>query len=66
MGNTTSHNIIKHVNYNCPTCMKTNKLPNIAGKFHIINDTDCQCNGCQTIYPKEQIFKQLDRDVLVT
>jgi len=22
------------VNYNCPVCMASNKLPNIAGRFH--------------------------------
>ncbi len=58
MGNTTSHNIINPVNYNCPTCMKTGKLPNIAGRFHIINIAECQCNGCKTIYPKQQFYNK--------
>lgn len=47
------------VNYNCLECKKTNKLPNIAGRFFIINDTECQCNGCGTIYPKSQFYKDV-------
>ena len=57
MGNTTSHNIIKPVNYNCPVCMEEGRLPNIAGRFHIINDNECKCNGCKTIYPKKRFYK---------
>lgn len=57
MGNTTSHNIIKPVNYNCPICMKTNKLPNIAGRFYIINENECQCNGCDRKFKKNIIYK---------
>jgi len=49
----------EEVNYNCPECKKTNKLPNIAGRFFIINDTECQCNGCGTIYPKSQFYKDV-------
>jgi hypothetical protein len=58
MGNTTSANIMEAVNYNCPVCMSSkNKLPNLAGRFHIINETQCQCNGCKTIYPKKKFYK---------
>jgi hypothetical protein len=32
-------------------------IPNIAGRFFIINDTQCQCNGCNTVYPKSQFYK---------
>jgi hypothetical protein len=60
MGNTTSNNIMEPVNYNCPTCMKSDKLPNIAGRFHIINKTECQCNGCNTIYPKSKFYKSYE------
>ena len=45
------------VNYDCPTCRKSNKLPNIGGRFFIINESQCQCNGCKTVYPKEQFYK---------
>jgi hypothetical protein len=45
------------VNYSCPECQKTGKLPNLSGRFFIINDTQCQCNGCGTKYPKSQIYK---------
>lgn len=60
MGNTTSHNIIKPVNYDCPICMKTDKLPNIAGRFHLISDDKCKCNGCDTIYDKSKFYKKYD------
>ena len=60
MGNTSSQNITEPVNYNCPKCQKTGKLPNIAGRFHIINDKECQCNGCGSIFLKSQFYKQVD------
>ena len=43
---------IKYVNYNCPNCMRTGKLPNAGGKFHLIDGNACQCNGCNAVYPK--------------
>lgn len=45
------------VTYNCPVCKETNNPPNLTGKFFIINDTECQCNGCNTIFPKSQVYK---------
>ena len=57
MGNTISHNIIKNVNYNCPICMEEGNLPNLAGRFYIINNNMCQCNGCNIVYPKNWFFK---------
>ena len=44
-------------NYHCPVCMATGKVPNIAGRFHLINETQCKCNGCQTVFEKEIIFR---------
>lgn len=63
MGNTSSQNIIEAVNYNCPVCMKTEKIPNIAGRFFIINETQCKCNGCNTIFPKKQIYKSFVHEI---
>jgi len=48
------------VNYNCPECQKTGKLPNLAGRFFIIDDNQCQCNGCGTKYPKSQFYKTVE------
>ncbi len=45
-------------NYNCPTCKSTGKLPNLEGKFFIINSNECQCNSCYTIYDKSIIYKR--------
>ncbi len=47
------------VNYHCPECKKTNRLPNIAGRFFIINERDCKCNGCGTVYPKSRFYKSV-------
>ena len=58
MGNTTSHKIIQPVNYYCPKCMEEGKynIPNIAGRFHIINESQCQCNGCGSVFKKTDYF----------
>ena len=61
MGNTLSHKRIKSFNYNCPICMEEGKLPNIAGRIIIINNSDCQCNGCKTIYPKSYFNKRFTK-----
>ena len=45
------------VNYHCPKCQETGKTPNLAGRFFIINETECECNGCKTIYPKSKMYK---------
>jgi hypothetical protein len=56
MGSTQSQNL-NPVNYNCPVCMASNKLPNIAGRFHLINEKECKCNGCNTVFKKERFYK---------
>ena len=45
------------VNAMCPVCKETKKLPNLNGRFFIINETECKCNGCNTIFPKLQFYK---------
>lgn len=64
MGNLTS-NSVNPVNYDCPKCMEKDKrrIPNLAGKFFIINETECKCNGCNTVYPKSQFYKIVVNDV---
>ena len=56
MGQTTSRNT-NPVNYDCPVCMASNKLPNAGGRFFLINETQCQCNGCNTIFDKTKFYK---------
>lgn len=60
MGQRLSKNVYHEepVNYNCPVCKKTNKLPNILGRFFIVNDKECICNGCNTIFPKSKYYKK--------
>ena len=47
----------RNVNYDCPVCMSSGRLPNAAGRFFIINQTQCQCNGCNSIYEKSRFYK---------
>ena len=54
------------VNYNCPECKKSGKLPNIAGKFFVINEDQCKCNGCNKVFEKSEIYikpQNLDQSV---
>ena len=44
-------------NYNCKVCMASGKEPNLAGRFHIINETHCKCNGCNTVFEKSVIYR---------
>jgi hypothetical protein len=53
------------VNYNCPVCKSTGKLPNIAGRFFIINDTECQCNGCDSVFEKKRFYETAKPQKLV-
>jgi hypothetical protein len=41
------------VNYDCAVCKQTKRLPNLLGKFVIINTTEYQCNSCETIYKRD-------------
>ena len=47
------------VNYECPVCIQSKKIPNAGGKFFLINDKDCQCNGCNSIFDKKQFYSQI-------
>ena len=58
MGQSQSYYMQNPVNYNCPVCMSSNKLPNIAGRFFLINETECQCNGCNTVFDKKHFYKK--------
>lgn len=45
-------------NYNCATCRKSNKLPNILGKFVVQEDNSIFCTGCNKVFEKEELTKQ--------
>jgi hypothetical protein len=45
------------VNYRCPVCMSTGKTPNLAGRFFLIDEKNCQCNGCDSIFDKRRFYK---------
>ena len=44
------------VNYHCPECKKTKKTPNLVGKFVLINDHQFKCNGCNSIFDKNNVY----------
>ncbi len=50
-------------NYMCPVCQKSGKLPTISGRFYIINDTECQCNACYTIFHKNIFYRKYKENV---
>ena len=45
------------VNYDCPLCKKSGKVPNLVGKFELINDQYFKCNGCNSIFNKNVIYQ---------
>jgi hypothetical protein len=61
MGQSSSH-FNTAVNANCSICMKSGKMPNLVGRFFIINEKECKCNGCNTIFDKKDIYKQVHFD----
>ena len=61
--NTNSRKNFGPVNYHCPVCQSTGRTPNIAGRFFIINLTQCKCNGCSTVFEKTRFYKQVVFDV---
>lgn len=44
--------------------MESGKIPNIAGRFHLINETQCKCNGCNTVFEKGIVFRPLGLSVV--
>ena len=53
-------------NYNCSVCMASGKDPTLSGRFHIINETQCKCNGCDTVFEKSVIYKPVITDARIT
>ncbi len=51
------------VNYSCPVCSKSKKIPNAGGRFFLINDKECQCNGCKTIFDKTLFYNKINHPV---
>lgn len=46
------------VNYNCKVCMKKGELPNINGRFIILdwNPNVCECTGCHNRFRTQDYF----------
>lgn len=42
-------------NYACKPCRKTNKIPNILGKFVIQDNGSVLCTGCNQVFAKENV-----------
>lgn len=45
-------------NYNCSICKKSGKIPNILGKFVIV-DNNVICTGCKNTFTKEECEQYL-------
>ena len=56
---------ITKCNYNCPVCRSSGSVPNMAGRFYIINAYECQCNGCNSIFLKKFFFSLQDDDSIL-
>ncbi len=57
----SSSSSIKYVNYNCPICMKDGSaIPNAGGRFFLIDDKRCVCNGCNRIFDKKRFYVDVD------
>ena len=52
-------------NYDCPVCQKTDKIPNIAGRFYILDEEFCQCNACHTVFEKSKFYKDVSVEPIV-
>jgi hypothetical protein len=60
MGGNLSKNSSNNLcNYDCPVCQKTGKVPNIGGRFFLIDDEFCQCNACHTMFEKSRFYKDV-------
>jgi len=44
------------VNYHCPVCKSSGKIPNLVGKFIEINKEHFKCNGCNNLFNKKSIY----------
>ena len=56
--NSSGYPFKRACNYYCEVCRKTDKTPNMAGRFYIISETECQCSGCNTVFDKDSIYKR--------
>jgi len=61
-----NYSSLNPVNNDCPICQMTGKLPNIAGRFHIINKSECQCNGCSSVFEKNRFYKPVIFDAKIS
>lgn len=46
----------------CPVCKKSGQIPNLAGRFYLIENGMCQCNGCNTVFDKKLFYSCFDPD----
>jgi hypothetical protein len=46
----------------CPVCAKSGHTPNIAGRFFLIENGMCQCNGCNSVFYKKLFYSCFDTE----
>jgi hypothetical protein len=68
MGNLRMIREMRKCNALCPMCKSSGQIPNLAGRFFLIENDMCQCNGCNTIFDKKLFYGHYDveRDLIVT
>ena len=61
MGQIFSTNMRNACNYNCNVCKKSGKLPNILGRFVVIENNKMKCTGCNHIFTREEFGNICDK-----
>lgn len=51
-------------NYDCPICQKSGNIPNLLGRFILIENDKMKCTGCNNLFTREELAKQLGNKVL--
>ena len=46
----------------CPVCAKSEHTLNIVGRFFLIENGMCQCNGCNSVFNKKLFYSCFDID----
>lgn len=55
MGQIFSKSAKMHCNYDCTICKKSGNVPNILGRFIIIENDNFKCTGCNNMFTKEEL-----------
>ena len=51
-------------NYYCKVCKSSGGVPNILGRFIILDNKNIFCTGCKSEFPKDELNKFTDFEVV--